>query len=124
LGRDSRRNGRRILTPAQAQTDQSVPFDQISKRQLAVALNEQTERFRQMREQLRQATRVLCAIALEPESFRFADGTRTIDAAALAKVTQGMQLHLVETVEGHMTLNVSEPAIQSPLVIPKVAISS
>ena len=80
-----------IVRPGQ---DRTVALADISKAQLAAALNEQSERFIAVRNQLRAAVRVLTALVLEPEAFRYQDGRRTVDAGAIAKVKHGMVLRM------------------------------
>ena len=55
----------RILTTG---GDRAVHIGDVSKRQLAAALNEQSERFKVIRHQLEMASRVLCAIVMEPKT--------------------------------------------------------
>jgi hypothetical protein len=69
--------------------DRTVALGRCVEDAARAALNEQSERFKVMRKQLEEATRVLVALVLEPEAFRFADGNRTVDVAALEKVKTG-----------------------------------
>lgn len=101
-------NGQRIIHPDQ---DRTVALADVSKAQLAAALNEQSERFKVIREQLRIAVRVLSALVLEPEAFRYADGRRAVDAGAIAKVKRGMVLHMDQADDGSpMVLTLDLPA--------------
>jgi hypothetical protein len=119
MGYGSRRNQRAIVVPTQ---DRTVSLADVSKTQLALALNEQSERFKVMRKQLEEATRVLVALVLEPESFRFTDGNRTIDVAALQKVKHGMELHMIE---GTDVLTLSVVAPDAPQVeVPQIIVPS
>jgi hypothetical protein len=118
MGWGSRRNGHE-LDLGRPSADRTVALGDVSKAQLAAALNEQSARFKAMRKQLEEATRVLVAIVLEPEAYRFADGNRTVDAAALAKVKNGMELHMMER-DGVLTLTVrrpDEPQVEVPQII-------
>lgn len=74
--------------------DRTVDIADVSKAQLAAALNEQSARFEEVRNTSRKMLQVLTAIALEPEAFAYQDGRITIAAGALKKVKLGMKLHI------------------------------
>lgn len=114
MGYESRKNGG-LVDPSQ---DRTLHIGEVSKLQLAKALNEQTQRFQAMREQLQTAMLVLTAIVLEPEAFEYAHGVR-VKAGALAKVVSGMSIRLVRTREGDMTLALEQdpPRITVPTIL-------
>lgn len=118
MGWGSRQNGR-IFTPTPA-LDRTVKLDEVSKAQLAAALNEQSARFKIMRQQLEEVTRVMVAIVLEPEAFRYADGVRQVDGAAFARVKDGMTLRMNRQGDGGaITLAVDLPAV-ADIDVPRI----
>lgn len=93
MGYESRLKRPLILTPQQ---DRTVPIDQMSKLQIARALNEQTERFTTLRNHWQLMTRIMVGMCLEPDSFRYGSGAFTIDKAVLEKVLNGMAITIDE----------------------------
>lgn len=113
-------NGSHIVRPSQ---DRTVALADVSKAQLAAALNEQSERFKVIREQLKIAVRVLSALVLEPEALHCADGRLTVDAGAIAKVKHGMVLHMDQADDAsQMILTLDTPAATGGEGPPRIAI--
>ena len=100
--------------------DRTVDISQISKEQLALALNEQSERFKAMRKHLDLTIKILVAITLEPEAFTYADGRRTIAAAALAKVKSGMSIAIDGDDEKELVLRVIDVPKSTVEQIPNI----
>lgn len=94
MGHDARLKRPLIIQPQQ---DRTVPIDQMSKMQIARALNEQTERFTSLRAQWQLMTRIVVGACLEPDALRAVSGGGfTIDKAVLEKVTSGMAITIDE----------------------------
>lgn len=94
MARDARLQ--RIIRPA-VNGDRTVHIDDMTKTQLAVALNERSARFKAQGVQLQAAMRVLLAMVLEPESFHHTGATSGyVEMAAIEKVKAGMTLRIDE----------------------------
>lgn len=108
----------RIARPT---NDRVVALADVSKAQLAAALNEQSARFKMVRQQLEAASRVLCAIVLEPESLTFGAGGRSasVDMGAVRKVKDGMQLAIDEASDVMQLVlrDPSAPQAETPRIV-------
>ena len=105
----------RIVDPS---VDQEIHIDKVSKEQMAVALNEQTARFKAQRHQLMILTRILIAAIVAPEGFKYADGRRTVDPHALTLVKKGMRVVIGEASDGGLFLTVeASPEAETPPLI-------
>jgi hypothetical protein len=93
MGRDSRLARSSIITPTQ---DRQVGFDDVSKRQLANALNEQTRRFQEMRHLNQLMTKILMAAAHDPDALRARDGCLVLDKLAYDNVNNGDRISVNE----------------------------
>jgi hypothetical protein len=110
--------GSPIIAPSTA--DRRVHISDISKEQLARALNEQAERFKLIRAQLEIATRVLVAIALDPDALQHRDGFSCVETTALDQVKNGMTLRM-DTVGDVLRILVDKEAAPN-LVLPTVTV--
>jgi hypothetical protein len=57
----------------------------VTKTQLAKAVNEQTETIKKQQDSIKRMASLLLALAQEPEAFKYADGRVTIDQLALSR---------------------------------------
>jgi hypothetical protein len=78
-------------------SDRTVQYQDVSKRQLARAVNDQTATIQQLRDQVKAMAKILIAIAAEPEAFSFDDGRVSIRKSAMDKVQRGTQLRIEYT---------------------------
>lgn len=84
----------RVINPR----DESVKhISEVTKTQLAKAVNEQTETIKKQQASIKAMAKLLLALALEPDAFKYGDGRATIDVLALDKVQFGSQLKLEYT---------------------------
>lgn len=106
----------RVAHPRQ---DRTVHLSEVSKAQLAVALNEQSARFKATRRQLEIATRALVAIVRDSEALRYEVGHCVLAGPALARVKTGMTLRMDGADGGDLILVVDQapPTIEVPHIV-------
>ena len=88
----------------------SVPFDQVSKRQLARTVNEQSRRILQLDEQIKAMSQIMIAVALNPEAFQPAvNGRIFVSKAALERVKGGARVIVQRQSDGGVAFWGEEP---------------
>lgn len=101
-------------------SDRAMAFHDVSKRQLARAVNDQTAEIQALRDQVKTMAKILIAIAAEPEAFSYADGRVTVAQSALANVAHGTQLRLEYTasvVVMNAVAAVDAPRVNAPGIV-------
>ncbi len=101
--------------------DKVVALHDLSKEQLAAALNELGARFKALREQHQIASNALAAIAMEPEAFQYLHGGVTIDMAAFEKARNGKEQQLLIDQDGTVLrlrlVDPAAPALETPRIL-------
>lgn len=107
-------------------TDQTFHISQVTKAQLAQAVNTQAQRLRQLDAHVKVLTKLVLAIVREPEAFKVdAVGTVTIDKGAVSKAVNGDELH-VQELEHVFELSVTSavaaaPSLELPTIVGPVS---
>ena len=84
----------RILRPF-ARGPKAVAFDEVTKSQLARAVNEQAATIKRLDGQLKYVVRCMIALSQSPEAFKVrSDGVATIEAAAVDRVRDNTDIHI------------------------------
>jgi len=98
--------------------DRTVRIDQVSKLQLAKMLNEQVERYRQLRHEHAIMMKILLAAVSDPDALKAGGGTLTLDKLAYDHVVNGETINIAEEQDVLRIRKVAPPAVE---VIPAVA---
>ncbi len=102
--------------------DEVKHISQVSKLQLAKAVNAQTEQIKALRKNQKIMAQILIAIAAEPEAFTYADGRVAIVKSAIDKVIHGSQVR-IEYTDTEVIIVAVAPADAPALVTPHVRIN-
>lgn len=101
-------------------TERTVRLEDVSKRQLATTVNEQSEMILKLRDECKRMAKLLMTIASEPESLDFTDGRVKVNKLALDKTTFGSQLRIEYTDDWVILRTVSAsdaPAAVAPRLV-------
>lgn len=99
--------------------DQVLNINNVSKDQLAVTVNQQTQQILSLRAQVKAMAQVLIAITNEPEAFHYADGRVTVENTAIEKTKKGTQLK-IEYEADDVVLRTVAPEDTARLVTPRI----